>query len=168
MNLFETLKQFKNIEPDSAYKEKSKRMVLATERVAVAPRRGLSFGRSIAAILETGIAVALSVFFILVVSGRVTNAPYLSPAQFSVINPDTLQAEAQAIDIQIELAQVAYTIGSSTAESTPQVTAALLAKKPSLLMAPAASPQMSSTTDAASSTASSSLSVDDALRALLK
>jgi hypothetical protein len=119
MNLLETLKNFKDIKPDAAYTEKSKRMILATE-----PRERWSFGRGLMNIFETGIAVALAVFFILVIAGQFSNAPYVSPARFSVINPETLHAEAQAVDIQIQLASVAYKEATSTTtavnETTPQ------------------------------------------------
>jgi len=123
MNLLEILKQFKNITPDPANKEKSKRGILA-----MTPREPMSAWRIIAGIFETGIAAALAVFFILVITGQFSNAPYVSPVKFSVINPETLNAEAQAVDIQIQLAQVAYEESTTTPavvnETTPQTASA--------------------------------------------
>ena len=123
MNLFETLKQFKNITPDPVNKEKSKRGILATM-----PQEPLNAWRIIAHIFETGIAVALAVFFILIITGQFSSNPYVSPVQFSVINPETLHAEAQAVDIQIQLAQVAYEESTTTpaivSETTPQTASA--------------------------------------------
>src|ERR1700691_4074612 len=103
MNLFETLKEFKNVSPDPTFSETSKRVILATT-----PRERWSIGRVFAHVIETGIAVALTVFFILVIAGQFSNVPYVSPTRFSVVNPETLSAEAQAVDIQIQLADVVY------------------------------------------------------------
>jgi hypothetical protein len=161
MELFDLLKKFKNIEPDAAFKEHSKRLVLAE-----APRKPLSIWRSIATIFETGIAVGLTVFFILVITGQFpsvslplqTKIPGVSSAQLSVINPETLRAEAQAVDIQIQLAQLTYQESTATIESTPWVAAAIVTKHP-LGMAASSSTDASS----ASSTASSSLSMNQAM-----
>jgi hypothetical protein len=119
MNIFEALKQFKNITPDPAYKEKSKRAILATiPQEPVATPWSITGIRSVFVhIMETGVAVGLTVFFILIITGQFPNSPYASPVQFSVIDPQTLHAEAQAVDIQIQLAQVAYQEPTSTAPS---------------------------------------------------
>lgn len=164
MNLLETLKEFKKITPDSAYKEHSKRVILATDNTAKKVWYSWGIRRTVAAVLETGVAVALMVFCILVVSGHLTKT--LSPVQFSVINPETLNAEAQAVDIQIQLAQVAYDISTTTA-AMPQATAAIVAKKPLLLAAtPAQVSDATSTQGSADATQSSSVSIDQALQAL--
>ncbi len=172
MNLLEILKHFKNIEPDSAYAEKSKRMILATD-----PREPWNLGRGLAHIFETGIALALTVFFILVIAGQFSNVPYVSPAQFSVINPATLHAEAQAVDIQIQLANVAYRATTSTPigmnETTAQsVTASGTVMAPSAGFTAAAleaSGTASSSASASAATSSASaVSVDQALQELAK
>ena len=151
-HLLETLKQFKNITPDPAYKESSKRAVLATM-----PRERWSAWRSVAAIFETGVAVALAVFFILVVTGQLSGNSYVSPVQFSAIDPKTLNAEAQAVDIQIQLANVAYQESSTTTHQDTLINAS--------------TPQMviiTSTTEASPSStpAPATVSVDQALKAL--
>jgi hypothetical protein len=169
MNLFETLKQFKSIQPDPAYKETSKRAILAT-----LPKESRSAWRTIAAIFETGIAVALTVFFVLVITGKIPGASIIapvSPAQFSVINPESLRAEARAVDIQIQLTNISYPEASTTLAST-QPMMATKALKISPLLTSKISPISTSTdttnTESASSTPASStqVSVDEALEAL--
>jgi len=174
MNLFETLQRFKNISPEPAFKERSKREILAALPSRRFPAAGnLRLGQILAHIFEGGIAVALTVFFILIIAGQFSNAPYVSPIQLSVINPQTLKAEAQAVDIQIQLASVAYREPTSTMattnETTPQVAATGTAGvKPGFTAAALQAAGGASTTSAtASSTATSTtVSVDDALKAL--
>jgi hypothetical protein len=163
MQLFEILKQFKRIEPDQAFKEKSKRAVLSYQ-----PRQRVSLRRAIMGFFETGIALALTGFFILLITGRFSGSSYIAPVQFSVINPQTLHAEAQAVDIQIQLANLSYQESSSTTGnvSTPQIAAAIIAKQPALLLAQASSSATSTSASAATSTPTSTISVDQALQEL--
>jgi hypothetical protein len=165
MNLFETLKEFKNISPDPAYTEKSKRAILA-----VTPKESLSFRRVFAHIFETGVAVALTVFFILIIVGQFSNTPYVSPAQFSVINPATLRAEAQAVDIQIQLAKVAYQEPTSTTtETTAQRATSGAVAFPMKIADSAATPSSSVSavgSQGSSTVTSTVVSVDEALNAL--
>jgi hypothetical protein len=165
MNVQDILKQFKTIQPDAAFTEKSKRAILAQT-----PREPISARRFIFGLLETGIAVALAGFFILVVTGQFPKNSYIAPVQLSVVNPETLHAEAQAVDIQIQLANLTYQESSSTSdESTPQVAAAIVAEQPSLIAAIASSSATSSSqTASASSTASTTVSIDQALEQLSK
>ena len=167
MNLFEILKQLKNIQPDNAFTQKSKRAILAQT-----PKEPITARRFIFGLLETSIAVALAGFFILILTGQFSNNTYIAPVQLSVINPETLKAEAQAVDIQIQLANLTYQESSSTNNaSTPQVAAAIVAEQPSLLTAVIASSSATSSSQAAtaSSTASSTaVSIDQALEQLSK
>ncbi len=169
MELFEILKQFKKITPDAARQEISKRAILAQIPNEHRPAWGIR--QTLAAIFETGIAVALTVFFILIIIGKFPGQSSVAPIQLSVINPMTLKAEAQAVNIQIQLARIAYTETTSTAESTPQTTAAIAAKQPALAaaMSAAASSSASTATASASSSgtaASTTISIDQALREL--
>jgi hypothetical protein len=171
MNLPEILKQFKTIEPDPAYKERSKRMILSQT-----PKESWSFRRTILTIFETGIAVALSVFFILILTGVFPDNSYVSPAQFSVIDPASLKAEAQAVNIQIQLAQITYEEATATAESTLVSADTGTSAKPAIapLLSETAAATSTPTTDnstptsSASSTPSSTLSIDQALKQLTK
>ena len=163
MNLLETLKQFKTITPDPAHKESSKRAILAT-----LPRERWNAWRSVATIFETGIAVALAVFFILIITGQLSGNSYVSPVQFSAIDPKTLNAEAQAVDIQIQLANVAYeesttTAGTARASTVPSAMGGTA--KPAFTATSLTA--LSSPTNSATSTpTSTAVSVDEALKAL--
>lgn len=158
MNLFETLKQLKEITADPAFTEKSKRAVLAQ-----APRESWRLGKAVVRIFETGIAVALAGFFILIITGQFPSSKYLSPVPFSVIDPQGLRAEAQAIDIQIQLTNLTYQEASTT-QSTIQI-----ASKPKnvmslTLMSSTVSDSNTPTQDG--SAQSSTLSIDEALQTL--
>ena len=165
MNLFDILKQFKNIEPDPAYKESAKRAILAQT-----PHEPWSARRTVLTFFETSIAVALAGFFVLVITGTFPPASYVAPAQFSVIDPATLRAEAQAVDMEIQLAQITYTEATTSAESTLQAatdsvptSSAAVLKALQAATSSSVAPAPSTTT---SSTPSSTLSIDAALREL--
>jgi len=155
MNLFETLKNLKNIEPDPAFKEQSKRAVLAVMPAAPA----WNARRVLFRIVETGAAVALTGFFVLLITGSLSSSR-LAPVQYSAIDPASLHAEAQAIDMQIHLAQLDYT--TSAAESTPVTASAV---KPSTRK-PVVAAGVAAASSTATSTATTTLSLDEALQAL--
>jgi len=169
MDSLEILKKFKTISPDPAYSEKSKRAILAT-----VPKERWTFGRGLAHILEAGIAVSLVSFFIFVITGQFVNTPYVAPVQFSVINPQALKAEAQAVDIQIQLADVAYQASTSTVnETTPQAAVGTstsiqhgFAAALKAMGEPSATSSAGAGTQSASATSSATISVDEALKAL--
>lgn len=169
MNLFETLKQFKNITPDPQFTEKSKRMILAAPQnaqPAVAVRGVFVFLRA----LETAAALTLAGLFILFVTGF-PGTGTLNSGHYSVIAPGSLRAEAQTIDMQIQLAEVNYAAVSSTAAESTAALAGNAGGTLALKSAPANSAAGADTSDAAasgtaSSTGSSTLSVDQALEQL--
>jgi len=155
MNLFQILKQFKNIEPDSAFKETSRRALLAYEPVAPATHHW-SAQRTLWRIIETGVAVALTGFFVLLITGAFSGSG-LVPVQYSAIDPQSLHAEAQAIDIQIQLANVNYV--ESAVESTVQVAGGKLG---SIKKASPAAPSAAEGTAKATST----MTIDQVLQGL--
>lgn len=169
MKLSDILKQFKNIEPDPRFTERSKREILLSPQASRPAMRGVFVFLHV---LETGAAVALAGFFILILTGSFAPASSIAPIQYSVIDPQGLHAEAQAIDMQIQLADVEYPQVTSTAATgsaaaspaalTNAFAAALGAQATSTVSTPAAS------AGAASSTASTTptLSVDEALQQL--
>lgn len=169
MNFLETLKKFKTIKPDPSFSEKSKRAILASQQNIP----GMNPFRGILQFIETGAAVVLAGFFILLISGTFSNSSYLAPVQYSVIDPAGLHAEAQAIDMQIQLANVSYpnvtgANNGSTAQSgapaaTPRAFQAAIRAATSSDASLGAAVTQTSTQNAA---ATSSESVDDALRAL--
>lgn len=152
MELFEILKKFKAVEPDAAYKETAKRAILATM-----PRERWSIGRAFAGIFETGVALALAAFFIMVIAGQFSNSSSVAPLQLSVINPTSLHAEAQAIDMQIELVKLSYQEATTTIQSTTQLAPHVKSKA---LFAATSTPASEATGTPAT------VSVDDALQAL--
>lgn len=160
MNLFEQLKQFKAIEPDAAFSASSKRAILAQAEL----KEALTTKRIIFNIFEAGAAVALTGFFILVLTGALSNSR-LAPVQFSAIDPQGIRAEAQAIDIQIELANVTYQSGSSAESTVSSIKPTKgdlpvpTAPKTAALTTPSATG-----TDASNST--STVSIDQALQSL--
>lgn len=168
MSLFETLRKFKTIKPDPEYTEKSKRVILSSRQNIPA----MNPFRSILQFIETGAAVALAGFFILLISGALSNSTYIAPVQYSVIDGATLHAEADAIDMQIKLADVSYPASASNNGSTVQAGAGTAAtpKQFSATVAAATSSESNGKAPAAAATtssgAASTSSVDAALKAL--
>ncbi len=167
MNLFETLRKFKTIKPDPSYTEKSKRVILASrqEMPAMSPFRG------ILQFIETGAAVALAGFFILLITGAFSNSGYITPVQYSVIDSAGLHAEAQAIDMQIQLANVSYpNVASLNNGSTQEASGSAASPRSFSAAITVATSSVSTPAGAGSSTTStastSTASVDNALRAL--
>jgi hypothetical protein len=156
MNLFEILKQFKNIEPDRAFAETSKRAIFA-----MTPQEpAASFWtarRTFFRIVETGIAVALAGFFVLLLTGGLGGTTF-APVQYSAIDPQGLRAEAQAIDMQIELANVNYSSPSAVS------TLPLLGKAQTTI--PLAGTASGTLGVAATSSTTTTLSIDEALKGL--
>jgi hypothetical protein len=175
MKISDILKQFKNIRPDAEYAEKSKRAVLATPQESFAREKGWKFilrGQGVMVLLhslETGAALVLAGFFILLATGSFSGNKYLAPVQYSVIDPNGLHAEAQAIDIQIQLANLDYSVVASTSESTSAMTAGNIkasARALTIKGTGTASNPTSTAVGDASTTAPVALSVDQALQAL--
>lgn len=165
MNLSDILKQFKRIEPDAQFSERSKRQILLSPQAAARTMRGVF---AFLHVIETGAAVALAGFFILILTGSFSLTSSIAPIQYSVIDPQGLHAEAQAIDMQIELADVQYPQTTSTVAGSTAASAATLTKVfAAALGAQATSTATSSVSAAAaSSTASTTLSIDQALQQL--
>jgi len=171
MKLYDILKQFKNIQPDAEYSQRSRTEILLSPQ---SPRPTLRGVFAFLHVVETGVAVVLAGFFILILTGSFSPATSISPIQYSVIDPQGLHAEAQAIDMQIQLADVEYPQVTSTPTSgmavaspaalTKVFAAALGAQATSSVSTPAATTGGSTST--ASSTSSSTLSVDQALQQL--
>ncbi len=163
MKISDLFAQFRRIEPDPHYTEHSRREVLTSpQRGPTMRAQGLMvFFRT----LESGVALVLAGFFIVLAMGGFSGTK-LEPVQYAVIDPSGLQAEAQAIDIQIKLANLDYSEVTSTMSSTAARAAVMM--RASTLAGAASSSTASSTTAGAngSSTASTTLTVDQALQAL--
>jgi hypothetical protein len=164
MELFELLKQFKKIEPSASFTETSKRAILAT-----IPREKFSVRRIFAGIFETGVAVALGVFFIMAIAGQFSSSPEIAPIQLSVMDPQALHAEAQAVDMQIQLVKLSYQ-ESTTTPSTATLAQGGIQRPMMAAVMPAATDNTTTTLVDGTSTApsTSTVSIDDALKALMQ
>jgi hypothetical protein len=170
MKLFDLLKQFKNIEPGAEYSQRARTEILLSPQSERRTVRGVF---AFLHVVETGVAVVLAGFFILILTGSFSPTRSISPIQYSVIDPQGLHAEAQAIDMQIQLADVEYPQVTSTAAAGSTVTstaaltkvfaAALGTQSTSSISTPAATGGSASTT---ASTTPTALSVDQALQQL--
>lgn len=158
MKLFETLESFKYIVPDPAYTETSKRAILAAQPIEMPT---WSFRRTIFRIMETTVAVALTGFFIFILAGGLSGSKF-APVQYSAIDPKALHAEAEAIDIQIKIANVAYENPAIAAESTAP-TATSASKKPTAAKVPSIAATSESTSTASST---EPVTIDAALQSL--
>lgn len=171
MNLFETLREFKKVEPDSSFTEKSKRAILATQQniPSTSPFRG------VLRFIETGAAVVLAGFFIILITGAFSNSGSIVPVQYSVINPAALNAEAQAIDVQIQLAHVSYAEGAPKVApavgSTPfaaAATSSALSTSMTAVTSSVAAVASAATSATSSAATSTTVSVDQALLQLTR
>ncbi|MEK9180252.1 MAG: hypothetical protein AAB897_02470 [Patescibacteria group bacterium] len=117
MDLLKTLQQFKNIEPNKDFTRKSRRELLGGSNIP--------FGiyQNILRTLEVGASVALAGLLILVILGGASYIKFFEPLQITAIDPASIKAEAEAIDIQIELANLNYneSVARSAGESTVSV-----------------------------------------------
>jgi hypothetical protein len=169
MKLSDILKQFKNIQPDADISRRSRAEILLFPQNE---RRTMRDVFAFLHVIETGAAVALVGFFILILTGSFSPTRSIAPIQYAVIDPAGLHAEAQAIDMQIQLANIVYPQVTSTAVVTPAVSMALTKAFATVLGASAASSSATvatSTTDASTSAPTASttpLSVDQALQQL--
>ena len=122
MKLSDVFKQFKNIQPDADFSRRSRTEILLSPQNERRTMRGVF---AFLHVIETGAAVALVGFFILILTGSFSPTRSIAPIQYAVIDPAGLHAEAQAIDMQIQLADIVYPQVTSTAVATPAVSVAL-------------------------------------------
>ena len=171
MKLSDILKQFKNIQPDAEFSRHSRAEILLSPKEE---RRTLRDVFAFLHVIETGAAVALAGFFILILTGSFSPMRSIAPIQYAVIDPTGLHAEAQAIDMQIQLADIVYPQVTSSIATTPAASATLTkafaavlgTSKASSSVAVATSSTAASTSAPAAST--TSLSVDQALQQLMQ
>jgi hypothetical protein len=142
-NIEQKLKELKSISPDAGYTRRSRSLLVE----APITQKPLSPWRVLVTSFQFGSAIALTAVLLLVIIGGFSAWKMISPFRLGSLDPASLQAEAEAIDIQIELTNLAYpeVNRGASAETTPRTTQA----------APAP------TTEAASSEAT--VGVDEAL-----
>jgi hypothetical protein len=119
MDLINLLKELKQIEADRAYTSRSRSLIVGTSR----PGGVAGVWRTVVHSIQFGSAVALASVLLILIVGGFSAWQAFSPFKLSSLDPASLRAEAQAVDIQIQLTDIAYPEpslerGSSTAVST--------------------------------------------------
>ncbi len=103
MNLESLLSQLKRIEPREEYAAHSRTEILSRER-SVKKRVWYFFLQG----LHAGSAIVLAGILFVLVFGGFSLIRYITPFRISSLDPATIRAEAKAIDIQIQLADLNY------------------------------------------------------------
>jgi hypothetical protein len=104
MDIHELLKQLKTLTPDAEYSARSRRVILSAPRKEV--KRGV--WDVILGTLQAGSAIVLTGILILLIVGGFSGAPWLGKPFTPEFDFQSLQAEADAVDIQIQLTEVSY------------------------------------------------------------
>ena len=102
-NLLNTIKKFQLLKPDSAYTKRSRETILAPRL-----RWFNVFGDWVLQKVQTGAAVALAGFCLFIIFAGARIWQPFSPLNATNLDLSNLKAEAQAIDIQINLANLRY------------------------------------------------------------
>lgn len=107
MHLKELLKRIREIEPDATYATRSRHLIMGgginrEEPVALSPWQ--IFLQS----LQFGSAIALFAVLLILIVGGFSTWKFLSPLRLTGLEPTSLEAEAQAVDIQIQLTDIVY------------------------------------------------------------
>lgn len=134
MDLLEILKKFKNIEPDRIRAEESKFLILNSP--AGQKANWFSPWRMILNTLEVGSATALAGFVLIIIFGGFGTFRSVSPIKLSGLDKASLRAEAEAIDIQIQLADLNYpetsTLLLANSTQPTAIKASIPAEKPDM------------------------------------
>ncbi|RJP45638.1 hypothetical protein C4587_00615 [Candidatus Parcubacteria bacterium] len=109
--LIETLQELQLIRADGGFTRKSREALLRSAHPKTNPWSVFLQA------LEVGAGVALVAVLLLLISGGFSSG-FLTPLKLSSLDPAALRAEAEAIDIQIQLADLNY-LEPKTSESTP-------------------------------------------------
>lgn len=119
--IFKIVKRLSTIKPREEYTTLSRSRLLAQ---GVAP--GMSFALFAKYIFRTGANMAVVAVALLIVFGGFSLARQFTPLGFSSLDPVGLEAEAEAIDIQVKLTDLNYKeeIQQKTNESTQAITEA--------------------------------------------
>ena len=124
MDFQDILQNFKRITPDADYTRRSRSLLIGTpmpERPLTSPWRILVHS------LELGSTIALAGVLIVLFLGGFSAWRFLSPFKTASLDPSALQAEAEAVDMQIELAKIRY-VQPETALSTVSPSATITTK----------------------------------------
>lgn len=129
MNLHDIFKQFQRIVPDNDYAKRSRArlVIFARETPVSSPYRFLPSLRRVIWTLESGFAIALTGFLLVLALGGFSFLR--KPVGVAGLDPAGLRAEAEAIDIQIQLSDLNYSEAVQAEGSQNESTVAEVVKK---------------------------------------
>lgn len=111
----EILKQLRKITPDSGYSARAKEHILMSAPLPAQSGRLRSFA---AFFSEHKLRVAMIAMVLVLFVGGFSVIQLLNPFKASPLDPSRLKVEAQAIDIQLQIANVGYEAPANGPEST--------------------------------------------------
>lgn len=106
MDILKLLKKLQRIEADPGYVRRSRILILKSKPNA--SPFPITFSRILMNSLEMGTTVVLTGLLIVLILGGFSAGRFLTPFQLSSLDPESLRAEANAIDIQVKLIGPAY------------------------------------------------------------
>lgn len=122
MNPEDLLRHIRSLEADPSYVRRSRTLILEERSY----RPGV--WRALAQSFHFGASVALASIFLVVILGGFSAWRFLSPFRLDSLDVSGLRAEAQAIDVQIQLADVTYpTVTETTPDAAPNEDEAIIA-----------------------------------------
>jgi hypothetical protein len=155
MDIIKLLQKLKNIEADPEYTKMSRQRILN-----LSPERDGTFRtpwQFILHSLQFGSAVALATLLVVLTIGGLAAWESVSHIELSSLAPSNLKAEAEAIDVQIQLTDIVYSepVGHSTTiptiivPKTDKIIEKIQKQAESLGLKPLPSPSSSMTIDEA-------------------
>jgi len=105
MTLFEEIKKLRAIGASREYTEKSRRLILSHTPHAH-PARAEAFAFFVRAVRAGSTALVSGAFIILLILGGVAASRFFSPVEFGGLENGAIKAEADLIDIQIQLTEL--------------------------------------------------------------
>ena len=162
MEIQEILKKFKQINPDVDYTKRSRSFIVQTPFVIAPPIT--SPWRAFMQSLQFGSAIALVGASVILIVGGFSSWRSLSPFRIASLDIAALQAEAEAVNMQVELTDINYRENnkSLSADSSPDSTPAMATKKTVSAKVSEAAEQMG----LSPATSSESISIEEALQKL--
>ncbi len=119
MDIFKSLQNLKAIEPEKDFTIKSRSLILGENRGV-----GVMLWGIILRNVELGASMALVGLLIFMILGGFSAWNFFAPLQITNLDPSSLKAEAQAIDIQIQLTNLNYAEGTALTTKVSESTVA--------------------------------------------
>lgn len=119
MEILEVLKKFKHIKPGEDYTLHSREIIVASPFVPAPERIGP--WRAFVQSIQFGSAIALVGAGVLLIMGAFSSWKFLSPFRTASLDITALRAEAEAINMQVQLTDINYTENSKAGASAKKV-----------------------------------------------